>query len=162
MRPASETGARRKAPLTVKIERSIRQGRIPRKLIVAAVEQVGRGERLSGSLRIIVVGDSFMRHLNRRFRMKDQPTDVLAFPLGNPFPNAGASSLIGEVYCNYDHARRWHQEHGGTIAAELSRLAVHGALHLAGYDHHHPGERKQMTAAENRYLCDAGLLEIRT
>ncbi|MBI5868545.1 MAG: rRNA maturation RNase YbeY [candidate division Zixibacteria bacterium] len=162
MRPARKTDARRKARLTVKIERSLKQGRIPRKLMVAAVEQVGQGEKLSGSIRIIVVGDFFMRDLNRKFRMKDKPTDVLAFPLGKPFPSAGASPLIGEVYCNYDHARRWHREHGGTIAAELSRLAVHGALHLAGYDHHRPGERKQMTAAENRYLCDAGLLEMRT
>lgn len=162
MRPAREPGVRKQRRWTVTVERSIRQGRIPRSAICAALEQVGKGEHLAGSVRVIVVADAFMRRLNQTFREKDRSTDVLAFPLGDPFPVAGAVTLMGEVYCNYDHARRWQRQFGGTIAAELSRLAVHGCLHLAGYDHHRPGERKQMTAAENRYLRDAGLLAVRT
>jgi probable rRNA maturation factor len=112
-------------------------------------------------LRLIVVDDRHMRALNRRYRHKDKPTDVLSFPEGEPFPGEGRNGRIGEVYCNYQHAWRWAREEGGTVASELTRLAVHGTLHLLGYDHHTPVERKVMAEREARYLADTGLIAAR-
>jgi rRNA maturation RNase YbeY len=105
-----------------------------------------------------MVDDTHMRRLNRDFRGKNRPTDVLAFPWGDSYPSTGEVKLIGEVYCNYDHAKRWSREHGGTITDELARLAVHGCLHLLGFDHHRPADRKRMSDAEDRCLKAAGLL----
>ncbi|MBI3872564.1 MAG: rRNA maturation RNase YbeY [candidate division Zixibacteria bacterium] len=100
-----------------------------------------------------------MHDLNKRFRRRNRPTDVLAFPFDN---GDGHSGMMGEIYCNYDHARRWRVEHGGTIADEILRLAVHGCLHLLGYDHHTAADRRRMTRAENRYLVREGLIGART
>lgn len=144
------------------IESALTRGRVPRKAISRVLAPLGPGESRHGTVRVVVAGDSHMRRLNRDFRGKHRPTDVLAFPWGNSFPFRGEQELIGEIYCNYDHARRWSRRHGGTITAELSRLAVHGCLHLLGYDHHQIADRKRMTAAENRYLLAVGLLESRS
>jgi len=145
----------------VTIESALTRGRVPRMAIRRVLAPLGPREARHGAVRVVVAGDSHMRRLNRDFRGKNRPTDVLAFPWGNCFPFRGEQELIGEIYCNYDHARRWSRRYGGTITAELSRLAVHGCLHLLGYDHHQPAERKLMTAAENRCLLAAGLLDSR-
>lgn len=156
-----ELTARRRARWRVVIERGVTGGRIPRALIVDVLSRVGKGEKARGEVRLIVVGNRHMRQLNRRFRAKDKATDVLAFPAGPAFPSPDAPDQLGEVYCNIDHARTWSREHGGTQSAELARLAVHGCLHLLGYDHHTPRERRQMMTRENRYLADAGLIAAR-
>jgi len=139
----------------------MRGGRIPRQSLTRAVSRVARGERARGELRLIVVNDRRMRELNRRFRARDRETDVLSFPEGVRFPGESGALRLGEIYCNYDHARRWSGEVGGTVAAELMRLAVHGTLHLLGYDHHTPAERRVMAEREERYLSGAGLIAAR-
>jgi len=143
------------------IERDIQGGRIPRQLLKHVVSRVARAERARGVLRLIIVDDRRIRELNRRFRAKDRATDVLSFPEGARFPGESGPLGLGEIYCNYDHARRWSGEVGGTVAAELMRLAVHGTLHLLGYDHHTPAERRVMAEREERYLSGAGLISAR-
>ncbi|MEW5874043.1 MAG: rRNA maturation RNase YbeY [Candidatus Zixiibacteriota bacterium] len=143
------------------IERDLSGGRVPRQLLKSAVSRVARGERARGVLRLVVVNDRRMRELNRQFRAKDRVTDVLSFPEGARFPGESGPLRLGEIYCNYDHARRWSGEVGGTVAAELMRLAVHGTLHLLGYDHHTPAERRVMAQREERYLSGAGLISAR-
>ena len=152
---------RPKTPI-VGIERSVHGIRLPRKRIVAAVTNVLRHERRSGHVVVVVVGDAMMRRLNQQFRAKDITTDVLSFPMADDSITGIRSKLIGEIYCNYDHCRRWQFEHGGTIADELLRLAVHGCLHLLGYDHHKPSQREAMSKAENRHLREIGLIGHRT
>jgi probable rRNA maturation factor len=153
---------RRSPEWKVTIDSALTRGRVPREAIRRVLVPVGPGEARAGEVRVIVVGDSHMRRLNRVFRKRNRQTDVLAFPLEDPFPFPGELRLIGEVYCNYDHARRWVRLHGGTVTAELSRLAVHGCLHLLGYDHHTPAAGRRMAEAENRYLLPAGLMKSRS
>jgi len=156
-----ERTSRQRARWRVVIERGVSGGRIPRALITDVLARVGQGEKARGEVRLVVVDNRHMRQLNRRFRDKDKATDVLAFPAGPAFPTPDAPDLLGEIYCNIDHARTWTQEHGGSQSAELARLAVHGCLHLLGYDHHTPREQRAMMARENRYLADAGLIAVR-
>ncbi len=137
------------------------EGRVPRAVLHNVALRVCKGERLHGPVHLIVVGDRDMRQLNRRHMKKDRPTDVLTFPLTTPNMPRRAAEPIGEVYCNIDHARRWSAETGDTQTSELARLAVHGLLHLAGYDHHTGQGRRAMTARENRYLKSAGLIDRR-
>jgi probable rRNA maturation factor len=157
-----ERKPRRRTPWRVSISRGPVNGRVPRTAINRALDRVGRGERLRGEVRVVVVGNRQMRQLNRRFRKKDRATDVLAFPGGPAFPSPTGLELIGEIYCNLDHAQRWSRDHGGTRAAEMARLAMHGCLHLLGYRHRTDIERRRMMAREDRYLKQAGLLSVRT
>ena len=154
----SDLRRRRSRVWSVIIESAVTRGRVPREAIRRVVESLGHKGTRGREVRVVMVSDSHMRRLNRDFRGKDKPTDVLAFPWGDSYPSTGEVKLIGEVYCNYDHARRWSREHGGTITDELARLAVHGCLHLLGFDHHRPTDRKRMISAENRCLKTAGLL----
>ncbi|GAB4315528.1 MAG: rRNA maturation RNase YbeY [Candidatus Zixiibacteriota bacterium] len=159
----SEPPARRRrvASPDIVILRGPIEGRVPRTVLRAVAGRVCRGERLHGTVHLIVVGDAEMRRLNRTHLQKDRPTDVLTFPLASPDERPAATEPIGEVYCNLDHARRWSEETGETQTAELARLTVHGLLHLAGYDHHTKRDRQIMTERENRYLKSAGLIDRR-
>ena len=84
-------------------------------------------------LSLELVGDRRMRRLNRTYRKKDRPTDVLAFPMReshNPCP-----MLLGDVVISVPTARRQATASGRSLGDELAALLVHGVLHLCGYDH---------------------------
>ncbi len=83
-------------------------------------------------LSVALVGDAEMRDLNRDYRHKDRPTDVLAFPMD---PSGRRGSLLGDVVISVDTAVRQAAEIGVDPAVEVRSLLVHGFLHLLGYDH---------------------------
>ncbi|HSG99236.1 MAG TPA: rRNA maturation RNase YbeY [candidate division Zixibacteria bacterium] len=142
--------------------RGIPRVRIPYTELESVLRRLARGERAAGEVSVIVADDRIMRRLNNRFRRKNKPTDVLAFPLGPATRSQGIRIVEGEIYINHDHARRWQARAGDTLAAELTRLAVHGTLHLLGYRHETPAQRQKMSAAEDRYLRAEGLIGKRT
>ena len=154
-------GSRKLGHFQVRVWRDQAGARIPVAALKRALMQVGRTEKCRGSVHVIIASETTMHDLNRRFRRRDRPTDVLAFSYQDCRSGVDTDPLVGEIYCNYDHARRWREEHGGTIADELVRLAVHGCLHLCGYDHHTEAQRRRMAAAENRYLAEVGLIALR-
>ena len=80
---------------------------------------------------MLVTGSSELRSLNRRFRGKDQPTDVLSFPPGPCFVNG----LAGDIAISADIAKQNARRLGHSAAQEIKILALHGVLHLVGYDH---------------------------
>jgi probable rRNA maturation factor len=102
-------------------------------------------------LSIALVADREIRALNRRWRGKDQATDVLSFPLQEP-------RALGDVVISLETARRQAREGGWSLAAELRRLLAHGILHCRGYDHEDPGDARRMAAAERRLLGREGLV----
>ncbi len=134
---------------------------IPAAALTASLKRAAREHGAAGEVAVVVVGDREMRRLNRRFRGIDRPTDVLAFPLDANAADAEADRMLGEIYCNHDHARRWQREHGGSLAAELVRLAVHGCLHLLGFDHKTEAEARAMAAAEERIIARDGIITAR-
>ena len=91
----------------------------------------GRARRaagLRGEVNVLVTGDAELRRLNRRFRHKDEPTDVLSF--------AGLDdSFVGDIAISAATASRNARRLGHSPAQELKVLLLHGVLHLAGYDH---------------------------
>ena len=80
---------------------------------------------------VLVTGSSELRSLNRRFRDKDQSTDVLSFPPGPCFVNG----LAGDIAISADIAKANARQLGHSAAQEIKVLALHGLLHLVGYDH---------------------------
>jgi probable rRNA maturation factor len=89
---------------------------------------------------VTLISDRAMQALNRRFRSKNRPTDVLSFPASPkaPFWNAidvEGSPILGEIVISVDTAKRQARQEGHSITAEIKLLIIHGALHLMGYDH---------------------------
>jgi probable rRNA maturation factor len=82
----------------------------------------------------VLVSDEQMQALNRNFRGYDRPTDVLSFPAGDSSP-PGEEPYLGDVVISAETARRQAIKRGSTLPRELRVLALHGYLHLHGYDH---------------------------
>ena len=87
-----------------------------------------------GELSLLLVSDGEMRRLNRRWRGRDRPTDVLAFAQAEG-PGGAPDGMLGDVVISVDTARRQAAERGETLGREAEWLLVHGVLHLLGYDH---------------------------
>jgi probable rRNA maturation factor len=94
-------------------------------------------------LSVLLVSDAEMQRLNRDWRGKDRPTDVLAFAQGEG-GGAAPAGLLGDVVISVDTARRQARSGRRPLGREAERLIVHGLLHLLGYDH----ERSARAAAE--------------
>jgi probable rRNA maturation factor len=107
---------------------------------------------------LTLTGDEHLREYNRRYRGLDEPTDVLAFaardkPLDQRFQAPpGTESWLGDIVISLPRARRQAREARHSIDAEVRLLAVHGLLHLLGYDHAEPQEEVTMTALTSRIL----------
>ncbi len=96
-------------------------------------------------LSIALVDDATIQELNREWRRKDKPTDVLAFPLLDPVPPK-PTGMLGDVILSIDTARRQARQHRRSLLAELTMLLAHGLLHLLGHDHRTDEEEREMTA----------------
>lgn len=106
-------------------------------VLQCTVKAVGN---INDEITVILSGDSLVRKLNRKFLGKDRSTDVLSFDLSEP----SANSVVGEVYINLDRTRKQALEFDVSFWNELIRLAIHGILHLYGYDDHDSDSRKRM------------------
>lgn len=104
-------------------------------------------------LSILLIGDRAMRALNRDFRGKDKPTDVLSFSQLEG-ENGIPSPTLGDLVISVDTTKRQAKEYGVTFERELLRLMVHGILHLHGYDHEgvSKAEAQRMRRREERIL----------
>ena len=85
-------------------------------------------------LSLVLVSDRQMQALNRRWRARDRPTDVLSFAQREG-PGGAPDGVLGDVVISVDTARRQAAERGSTLGREADRLLIHGLLHLLGYDH---------------------------
>lgn len=97
---------------------------------------------IKGELALVFAGDAFLRQLNRDYRFKDKPTDVLSFP--GPDKDMGLGDVIISVETARDNAARF----GRPLDRELEILALHGFLHVLGYDHE--TDQGQMEALEKQ------------
>jgi len=100
-------------------------------------------------LSIILTNDDTIRDLNNRFLGHDRVTDVMAFRLDDDDTN-----LWGEVYVCVNQARVQADAYHVPFLHELTRLVIHGILHLTGLDDGDPEARTEMTRKEDRYLAD--------
>ncbi len=107
--------------------------------------------RLRGQVTVLLTTDAALRDLNRRFRGKNKPTDVLSFPAEGP----GAEQTAGDLAISVSTARRQAIEQGHSLGTELKVLMLHGLLHLAGYDHE--SDTGQMHRRERQLRAKLGL-----
>lgn len=104
----------------------------------------------------IVIGDDSQLHaLNRQFLGIDAPTDVLSFPADDTDPDSG-ERYIGDILISYPRAADQAANAGHTVHEELQLLVVHGVLHLLGFDHAWPEEKKRMWEIQAQVLESLG------
>jgi probable rRNA maturation factor len=106
---------------------------------------------LRGQVNVVLASSRDMRALNRRFRGKDKPTDVLSFP---PVPVV-AEAFSGDIVISTDIACRNARLYQHAPAQEVKILILHGMLHLAGYDHE--SDHGEMARKEERLRRQLGL-----
>ncbi len=107
--------------------------------------------RPRAELSVLLCNDTFIADLNRQYRQKDGPTDVLSFAMDD-------EQVLGDVVISLDTARRQADTLGHSLDDELRVLLVHGCLHLLGHDHEAPGDDARMAAEESRCLTGLGLV----
>ena len=115
-------------------------------------------------LSVVFCRDDFIRELNRRFRDKDEPTDILSFSQDGSFPGlqgravvsqsarGGEVNVIGDMIISLDMLAANSRNFGVTEEEELKRLLVHGILHLAGEDHTGCNPKEPMLIHQEKIL----------
>jgi len=129
----------------------------------SVVEQVliAQGVGSDVELGLVITSQERVQQLNKSYRGKDEPTDVLAFYMtsaaGEAFvaPPDGVRHL-GEVIISYPQAVIQAKEHQHSIKKELAILIIHGVLHLLGYDHEEPELERRMRGREADILSQIG------
>lgn len=103
-------------------------------------------------LSIVIVDDKTIRKLNREYRRKDKPTDVLSFAMREGEFAELSGDLLGDVVVSIETARRQAEEKAKGIQAEVTFLVIHGILHLLGHDHQNDREERAMNRESSRLL----------
>lgn len=107
---------------------------------------------------IIIVDNDYIHQLNKNYRNIDRPTDVISFALEDNDDCINENiRVLGEIYISLDKARQQAKEYNHSLLRELSFLAVHGLLHLLGYDHMTEDEEKIMFEKQERILSSYGI-----
>ena len=111
---------------------------------------------------VLLVSDTYIQGLNKKYRDKDCSTDVLSFALNEgdepDIIDGPEQTLLGDIIISLDTAERQAEEYGHSLEREIAFLTVHGILHLLGYDHMEEEERVEMRQ-EEEYILEQ--LEIR-
>jgi probable rRNA maturation factor len=156
---APRSSPRRRLTVTVAADRPTRASSG-----LAAFLESAAPRRAAGSVAVALVGDARMRDLNRQFRGVDKATDVLSFPADEAPRRArpGTRKLqsdrhLGDLAIAMGVARRQAAERRHGLGTELRILALHGLLHLLGYDHER--DSGEMRRLEERLRRRAGLTE---
>ena len=127
--------------------------------IKKAIQHALKKEQLKNAeFNIIFVDNERIWEINRQYRKKDSVTDVISFAFedNEEFINE-EYRLLGEIYISIDKAREQAVEYGHSELRELSFLAIHGLLHLLGYDHMEKEEEEIMIQKQEEILNEVGI-----
>ncbi|MBI5560176.1 MAG: rRNA maturation RNase YbeY [Deltaproteobacteria bacterium] len=133
---------------------------IQRRKIKEILKAILKDLGLSGcEVSIVLTDNPGMKELNRKYRRINKPTDVLSFPMESPpalpFKKGAAPRdiMLGDIVISTEKAREQAKEYGAGFYEEMTRLLIHGVLHLIGYDHVKGGSRaKRMKEKEEGLL----------
>ncbi len=125
------------------------------RLTAAAELALKRGKAPRGaSLTVLLADDARLKMLNHDFRGKNKPTNVLSFPSGE-----NAERYLGDIAIAFDVAQREAKAEGKALIGHATHLAIHGVLHLLGFDHERPRDAKVMEPLETRILAELGIAD---
>lgn len=156
-------GDQRRVRPRLRVSVSDQRGRAVQPALARWLEAVAP-VRARGVVRVALVSDARVRALNQQYRNVDRATDVLSFPAGDSTAAkpaaataAGAALLLGDIVIARGVARRQAVAAGHRDTTELRVLALHGLLHLLGYDHE--TDAGEMARVERRLRRKGGLRE---
>jgi probable rRNA maturation factor len=131
--------------------------RIVRGAIARAAEQdtVSRG----GEVAVLLCDDAAIANLNAQWRGISKPTNVLSFPASPHHAAPGEAAALGDIAIAYETVASEAAAQGKTVADHLAHLAVHGFLHLLGYDHHEDAQAERMERLERDILARIGIAD---
>ena len=122
-----------------------------------AARTVLEGEGVNDAKVVLAfVNNEHIHRLNKQFLDHDEPTDVLTFPSSDP----GAKKLEGDIVIGYEVATEYAADRGHEVALELLLYAIHGCLHLCGYDDTGDRSAAEMRKKEREYLAKLKLPDI--
>lgn len=125
----------------------------------AKIEEIEEESEVS----VTFVTNEAIHEINREYRDKDQPTDVISFAMEElgedevEIIGEGMPRVLGDIIISTDRTREQAEEYGHSFERELGFLAVHGFLHLLGYDHMTPDDEKVMFGKQDEVLETYGL-----
>jgi probable rRNA maturation factor len=111
---------------------------------------LGLIDERDAELSLALVANGEIAKLNRKYRHKRKPTDVLSFPADDT--SAGPHRLLGDVVISVDRAEEQAKAGGWTLEEEIDRLLIHGILHLLGYDHERSKKEARVMRAMERKI----------
>jgi probable rRNA maturation factor len=127
---------------------------VVQRAIEAAARQASADD---AEVAIVLTDDSGIRSLNRDWRGIDKPTNVLSFPAPQSPVRDGQPRMLGDIAIAYEITRREAESESRPFADHLSHLAVHGFLHLIGYDHENDADAEKMESLERTILAGLGV-----
>ncbi|MET0786614.1 MAG: rRNA maturation RNase YbeY [Paenisporosarcina sp.] len=125
----------------------------------AVTEGIEKGSELSVSF----ITNDEIQEINRDYRGKDTPTDVISFAMEElgegeiEIQGVGAPRLLGDILISVERAMEQASDYGHSYEREIGFLAIHGFLHLLGYDHMESNEEKEMNRKQEEILLSFGL-----
>jgi probable rRNA maturation factor len=142
-------------PIALTIEhgphRGVARGELLRRIrAMIALLQLQKAE-----VSFLLTDDNRVHQLNKIYRKKDRPTDVLAFAMREGEFGGLAGEVLGDVIISVPTARRQARDAGKEVLEEVTMLAAHGLLHLLGWDHDTPAKDRRMRAETDRLLAAA-------
>lgn len=105
----------------------------------------------AGEVAVVLTDDAAIQKLNKQWRHIDKPTNVLSFPAAKS--GAMQGTIFGDIVIAYETLARESRDEGKEFAHHLSHLAVHGFLHLIGYDHQNDSDAETMEKLESAILA---------
>ena len=146
--------------ITISAPAALRGVSIPLRALIRAA--LAHENLRPGEIAVVLTDDAALRALNRQWRRIDRATDVLSFSYDEAGPGetmrrlapdaARSKQVNGDLVISLDRMRDQAKRYRVSEGRELARLAIHGALHLAGLDHQRLAERRHMRARENAVL----------
>lgn len=141
------------------------QNKIPvnRNLVTKLNETMNKAAEIHGlssqEMSIIFVDNIQIQKINRDYRDKDQVTDVISFALNDDDTAfAWEKNNLGDIYISLERAKEQSIDYGHSFDREVCYLAVHGLLHLLGYDHINKDDKEKMREKEEEIMAEVGLM----
>lgn len=134
-------------------------------LLKRLLEFAAKREGVSNEAEMSVnfVRDGEIQELNRNYRQKNTPTDVISFAMQDrvdgemDIQGADIPIILGDIVISVDRAKDQAEEYGHTLEREIAFLTIHGFLHLLGYDHMTETDEKEMFAKQREILSEFGI-----
>ena len=154
--PDTNTGAAPELAVDLVNESPLWSGAHIGEHLIRALGAAAAAERRGGQVSLLLADDARMAGLNHAWRGRDGPTNVLAFPSAKTDPSG---AFLGDIALAAETIAAEAAAQGKTIDAHAAHLAVHGFLHLLGYDHDSKPDAEAMEARERAILASLGIAD---